>query len=106
MLFKVPAREFESSLRRLLAEVQSSSRLIVLVELPRFPGSNGYGRAQRRLAREFHARLISKREFAAVLASSTATSDGLHLSKSGHRRLAQSIAPHVVPLLRRASSGP
>jgi lysophospholipase L1-like esterase len=86
------ASDFRRGLSHLLAMVHRRGHRVILVELPLLPGRHGYGYAQRGLAREFDALLISKRELAEVLASSASTVDGLHLSQEGHRELALRLA--------------
>ena len=91
LLAGVPADEFETSLRLLLAELDGSERALVMCELPLPPFHNDYGKAQRRLATEFGVTLIPKRMFASVVSASGATIDGLHLSQSGHERMAEVV---------------
>jgi acyl-CoA thioesterase-1 len=91
LLRGVPAEEYEKSLRRLLTRLSESEHTLVMCELPLPPLCNGYGRAQRRLAAEFDVTLIPKRMFASVLSASDTTIDGLHLSESGHQRMAEVV---------------
>lgn len=89
LLSGTPSAQFAVDLERLLRALDRPQRQLVLLELPLPPFYNGYGRAQRELARKHHALLIPKRRFASVLAAQDATLDGLHLSESGHRRMAE-----------------
>ena len=91
LLSGVPAEEYETSLRSLLARLSGSEHALVMCGLPLPPFHNGYGKAQRRLATEFGVTLIPKRMFASVLSASGATIDGLHLSESGHERMAEVV---------------
>jgi lysophospholipase L1-like esterase len=70
-----------------------------MLELPLPPLANRYGQVQRRLAREFGVTLIPKRHLAAILSAPGATVDGLHLSASGHARMARMVGGFVAPLL-------
>ncbi|MCB2156874.1 SGNH/GDSL hydrolase family protein [bacterium] len=84
--------DFEKELRVLLKAVKSEDRAVVMLELPLPPFHNRYGSAQRRVARELGVPLIPKRRFMSVLGAKDATSDGLHLSPTGHRLMAQMVA--------------
>lgn len=83
MLEGLPVDRFEADLDRLLNDVCQAGRTVVLFELPLPPFHEAYGCAQRRQARRHQVTLIPKRQFAAVLTTSGATVDGIHLSKSG-----------------------
>lgn len=86
------AGDFRRGLTHLLTLLHRGGQHVVLVELPLPPGRHGYGYAQRGLAREFDALLVSKRELGAVFATAESTVDGLHLSQEGHRALAERLA--------------
>jgi acyl-CoA thioesterase-1 len=70
--------------------------LDVMLELPLPPTFNRFGEIQRRLARRHNVVLIPKRYFASVLVGEEATLDGLHLSPSGHRKMAEMVWQMVV----------
>ena len=89
LLAGTAASEFERQLDRLLAATCRPRRTVYLVELPLIPFKNGYGLAQRRLSRKYGAVLIPKRVPSRLLARLDSTSDGLHLSDVGSRRLAE-----------------
>jgi len=91
LLNGLPAREFRRHLESLLASLQQPQRMLVMLELPLIPFFSGYGRAQRDLARQFHVHLIPKRYLTTILGSPGATEDGLHLSKTGALRMAETI---------------
>ena len=86
------SRQIEADLDRLLVRLSppKADRTLVMFELPvpPIPGGYEFARLQRRLAHRHAVRLISRREFAKVLLTPGATTDGLHLSQSGHRALA------------------
>lgn len=63
-------------------------RTLVMFELPLLPEMIPYGRAQRRLAKKYDVCLIPRRFFTKIVSGSDATSDGLHLSEIGARRMA------------------
>jgi lysophospholipase L1-like esterase len=50
---------------------------------------------QRRLARDHKAILVPKRAYTEVIGAPGATVDGLHLSQSGQRRMAQMML-HIL----------
>jgi len=63
-----------------------------MFELPLLPQMIPYGQAQRQLAKKYGVVLIPKRFLAGVLAGADATSDGLHLTEIGARRMAFLVA--------------
>jgi acyl-CoA thioesterase-1 len=91
--------DFERDLERLLQKVCRSDNAVVMLELPLPPLYNRFGEIQRRLARRHHVVLIPKRYFAGVLAGADSTVDGLHLSRVGHRKMAEMIFGVVSPSL-------
>lgn len=84
----------ERDFTMLLKKLSSQSRTIVMFELPvvPLPGAYRLARLQRRLANEFGVRLISRRAFAEILFQDDSRIDGLHLSRSGHQRLANLVS--------------
>ena len=52
---------------------------------------NAYGVEQRRIASRYRILLIPRRYFMRVLAAPGATLDGIHLSETGRRRMAQMV---------------
>lgn len=84
------SRQIETDLDRLLVRLSTPRRTLVMFELPvpPIPGGYEFARLQRRLAHRHAVRLIPRRQFAKVLLTPGATTDGLHLSLSGHRALA------------------
>jgi acyl-CoA thioesterase I len=86
---------FYEDLDRLMGLVAAPNKHLVMVELPLPPSFNRYGMVQRALAKKYDATLIPKKHLAAVLSAKDATEDGLHLSISGHKYLAE----HILGLL-------
>lgn len=86
---------FYEDLDRLMGLVAAPNRHLVMVELPLPPSFNRYGMVQRALAKKYDATLIPKKHLASVLSTKGATEDGLHLSISGHKYLAE----HILGLL-------
>ena len=84
-----PAEEFAADLDALLRQVASRCDQVVMFELPLPPLCNEYGRVQRRVAARHNVRLIPRRCLMGVLASHAGTSDLVHLTQEGHRRLAE-----------------
>jgi acyl-CoA thioesterase I len=68
-----------------------------MFELPLLPFKNGFGRAQRTLARKYRIALIPKRYLTRVFALTGSTSDGLHLTSIGHIALANEVAALLRP---------
>lgn len=89
--------QFEEDLDQLLAEVSSPDRQVMMLELPLPPFYNGFGLAQRRLARKHNVLLIPRRIFLSVLAAEESTLDTIHLSGEGQRRMAACVWQIVRP---------
>jgi acyl-CoA thioesterase I len=94
------ADDFEQSLAEVLAKLASPKRTIVMFELPLLPQRAAYGRVQRRLANRYGVWLIPKRFLTAVISGKDATSDGLHLTDLGVRRMASLVAHVLSPVLK------
>lgn len=92
--------EFERSLNLLLKRLVGPGRTVVMFELPLLPNRISYGRIQRRLASKYGVWLIPKRYFAAVIGGARATTDGLHLSQDGARRMALLVKTVLSPVLK------
>jgi hypothetical protein len=71
-----------------------------MFELPLFPHRVAYGRIQRCLAAKYRVRIIPKRFFTEVIGGANATSDGLHLSDAGTRRVVDLVAQVLSPVLK------
>lgn len=84
----------ERDFTMLLTTAALRDRTIVMFELPvvSIPGAYDLARLQRRLAKQFGARLIPRRSFAKVLFSDGSTIDSLHLSRVGHQRMADLVS--------------
>lgn len=85
------AEQFAGDLEALLRRVVAPDRTVLMFELPLTPFMNGFGHAQRRLAKAHGVSLIPKRHFARILTTPDYTVDGLHLSVVGHEQLADMI---------------
>ncbi|MFN0051239.1 MAG: SGNH/GDSL hydrolase family protein [Planctomycetales bacterium] len=83
--------KFARDLEKLLGHLSKENRQIVMFELPLPPFCQEYGRAQRRLAREYQVHLLPKRILLSVLGSFDATLDSIHLSQSGHQAMADRV---------------
>ncbi len=68
--------------------------------MPLLPNKIGYGQVQRRLAAKYRISLIPKRYFIDVISGANATSDGLHPSDTGARRMAALVAQALSPVLK------
>ena len=69
----------------------AADRVTLMMELPLPPGSNEFGRIQRRLAAKHGVRLIPKHVFCEVLTGDGMTVDGIHLTRAGHVRMADVV---------------
>jgi acyl-CoA thioesterase I len=90
--------QFGRDLDALLSKVVAPNRTVLMFELPLLPNKISYGRIQRRLSAKYHVSLIPKRYFAQVISDANATTDGLHLSASGTRRMAFLVAQILSPV--------
>jgi len=92
LLMDVPATDFQRDLDQLLQALRTSPpRRIVMIELPLLPHKILFGRIQRQLAKEHNVQLIPKRHFIHVLSGGDATTDGLHLSKTGATKMCELV---------------
>ncbi len=89
--------EFEHDLNGILSYLHDHQRTVVMLELPLLPGKNPWGVVQRRLAAHYRSHLIPKRLLVNVLASQGATVDTLHLTGTGHQRLAEMVWSTIEP---------
>ena len=104
LLMGVSSDEYGKALHALLSKVAAPNRTVVMFELPLLPNKIAYGQIQRRLSTKYRVSLIPKRYFAQVLGDANATTDGLHLSASGARRMAALVAQVLSPLLKSCQS--
>jgi acyl-CoA thioesterase-1 len=97
ILGETSTSRFAADLDALLNRLRRPGRQLVMLELPLPPFYNGYGRIQRRLAKQHGVVLIPRREFAGVIFAADATTDGLHLSETGQRLMADMLWRHMSP---------
>jgi len=81
-------QQFYSDLEALLREISRQVDMIYMFELPLPPFFDQYGKSQRVLARKYGVKLIPKRYFASLILDEDMTSDGIHLSQTGHNHMA------------------
>ena len=89
--------EFEEGLDRLLSLVADGQRQVVMFELPLLPLQHRFGRAQRRLARKHHVHLLPKRLLLDAIQDPSSTMDSIHLTESGHARMAKIVWTVIAP---------
>lgn len=100
LLGSTTTAEYEVATENLLAKICSPGRDVLMFELPLPPFRNDYGVAQRRLAAKHGAKLIPKRLFMHVLTGADATTDSVHLTPAGHRRMADVVWNLIRPAYR------
>ena len=96
MLGPAGADAFGEAFDELLSAAQgdrANPRRLAVLELPIIPGKWAYGAEQRRVAAKHGALLVPKRLLAGVVLTEENTTDGLHLSATGHARIAQLLIP-------------
>jgi lysophospholipase L1-like esterase len=104
LLMGVSSDEYGKGLDALLSKLTAPNRTVLMFELPLLPNKIGYGQIQRRLSAKYRASLIPKRYFAQAIGDAGATTDGLHLSGSGARRMAALVAQVLSPILKSCQS--
>ena len=82
---------FERGLDALLKVLRRGGRTVVMLELPSPPFYNRFGSAQRRQAGRHGVLLVPRRVLLGVLTAKDATLDTIHLSPTGHARMAEAI---------------
>ena len=102
----VPSDVFERGLEVVLARLAAPRRTVVMFELPLLPNRIRYGQIQRRLAAKYRVSLVPKRYFTTVIAGQDATSDGLHLTDVGARRMATVVTQILWPVLKTTHDSP
>jgi acyl-CoA thioesterase I len=102
LLSGMSAAEFGQALDSLLSSLSAPGRTLVMFELPLLPHKTGFGLAQRRLSSEYGVFLVPKHFLTRVLGGTDATSDALHLSESGARRMSALVAKALSPVLKPA----
>jgi lysophospholipase L1-like esterase len=83
--------QFEMDLEMLLEMVARGERLAIMFELPVLPWQSKYTKIQRKLAKKYGVMLIPKRFFISILSPKEATTDGIHLSQTGHEMMADGL---------------
>ncbi|HEY8747263.1 MAG TPA: GDSL-type esterase/lipase family protein [Tepidisphaeraceae bacterium] len=101
---RVKADQFGRDLEQLAGRVCGPGRAVVMLELPLFPFDNGYGLQQRRVASRHGIHLIPRKNFVKVIGARGATSDGIHLTAEGQRRMAEMVWGLVGASLRASKS--
>jgi acyl-CoA thioesterase-1 len=100
LLSGMPSAEFGRGLDSLLSSLAAPGRTLVMFELPLLPDKIGFGQMQRRLSSKYGVFLIPKHFLTQVLSGADATSDGLHLSESGARRMSALVERTLSPALK------
>jgi len=91
LLGSTTSAEFSRDLDALLAYVRSPGHQVIMFELPLPPFHHEYGRIQRSLARKHNVALVPKRIFLSILAADDSTHDTIHLTQTGHKRMAACV---------------
>lgn len=90
-----PVADFERDLDAVLRRSCGGGNRVVMLELPLWPWTTDFGRAQRRVAAAHGVPLIPKRRLASIVA--TSTFDGLHLNDAGQEALAKTVWDAIRP---------
>ena len=91
LLGSTTSADFARDLDALLSHLAAPDRQIIMFELPLPPFCHEYGRIQRDMAKKHHVKLVPKRLFLSILADPDSTLDTIHLTQSGHRRMADLV---------------
>lgn len=104
LLGTTSADAYEQGLEALLREVRRDDRTVVMFALPLPPFANRFGRVQRRLAAQYGVRLLPPRVLVGLLTEPGATVDGIHLTPTGHQRMADAVWSFLRPSFANARS--
>ena len=91
LLRSTKAYQFEMDLEILLDKVAMKEKLVIMLELPVLPWQSKYTKIQRKLSKKYGVVLIPKRFFVSILSPKEATTDGIHLSQTGHEIMADGL---------------
>ena len=91
---------FARGAEAVLAKLAKPGRTVVMFELPLLPDRIAYGQIQRRLCAKHRVWLVPKRYLTGVIGGQDATSDGLHLTDVGARRMAAVVTQLLLPVLK------
>jgi len=86
---------FGTALDTLLLSLFEAEHSVYLLQTPTLPFQSGFTNVQRLWAAKYGVTLLPKRLLTRTLGQPDATLDGLHLSDTGHRHLAQQFAEHI-----------
>lgn len=92
--------QYEKDLDALLKEICISERQVMMLELPLLPFRNEFGRIQRKLAANYRVILVPKRVLLSIVTADDSTVDGIHLTQSGHRRMAEVVWGLIRPAFK------
>jgi acyl-CoA thioesterase-1 len=87
----ISVADYELGLERLLTQVCTDNRTVLMFELPLPPFYNRFGQVQRKLAARHRVPLIPKRILMGVLTGKDTTLDSIHLSQAGHDQMAKVV---------------
>jgi acyl-CoA thioesterase I len=97
---------FARGVEAVLAKLATPGRTVVMFELPLLPDRIAYGQIQRRLCAKYRVWLVPKRYLTGVIGGQDATSDGLHLTDVGARRMAAVVTQILLPVLKKKLDKP
>lgn len=97
ILGSTTSTQFAVHLDALLTHLADADRQIVMFELPLPPFCHEFGRVQRQIAAKHNVILVPKRVFLSIISGHDSTLDTIHLSKSGHRLMADCVWRLVKP---------
>lgn len=83
---------FAAGLETLISKLRSEGHRVLMFELPLPPFHNAWAQAQRDIAARYEVDLLPKRYFTKVLGMKNGTVDGIHLSQTGHDKMARIVA--------------
>jgi len=85
------SEEYARDLEALLSQLAVPGRQLIMFELPLPPFRNEFGRIQRTLARKHNVALVPKRVLLSAIAADDSTVDSIHLTPTGHQRMAKLV---------------
>lgn len=94
--YKTPLKKFESDYEYIIKRLIDRKCEIIMLELPSFPWQISHARIQRKLANKYNINMIPKRFFIEAISYPGANSDLVHLTSTGHKKMATIMTEFLI----------
>lgn len=91
--------EYEASMEKILQILSNKNCVLIMFDLPVPPLKNYFSETQRRLAKKYNVTLIPKRYLTSILSPNENKLDYVHLSSTGHQKMAELVWEIIKPAL-------